>query len=40
LDLMAQIDEMERRHARCKQELMDEIRQLRRRLAEEAEWRR
>jgi len=40
LDLMAQMDEMERRHARRKQELMDEIRQLRRRLAEEAEWRR
>lgn len=40
LDLMAQMDEMERRHARRKQELMDEIRQLQRRLAEEAEWRR
>lgn len=39
LDLLAQLDEMERRHARREQELMDEIRQLRRRLAEKAEWR-
>ena len=38
LDLLAQLDEMERRHARREQELMDEIRQLRRRLAEKAEW--
>ena len=39
LDLLAELDEEERRHARREQELMDEIRQLRRRLAETAEWR-
>ena len=35
LELMSQVDEMERQMARREQELMDEIRQLRRRLAKE-----
>jgi DNA-binding transcriptional MerR regulator len=39
LDLMAQMDEVERRAAQREQELIDEIRLLRRRLAQEAEWR-
>ncbi len=40
LDLMAQMDEMERRAAQREQELMDQVQQLRRRLAQEAEWHR
>ncbi|GMR09973.1 MAG: hypothetical protein BMS9Abin28_0794 [Anaerolineae bacterium] len=39
LDLLAQLDELERRRARRERELMDEIRQLRRGLAEKADWR-
>lgn len=39
LDLMTQMDEVERRAAQREQELIDEIRLLRRRLAQEAEWR-
>jgi DNA-binding transcriptional MerR regulator len=39
LDLMTQMDEVERRAAQREQELIDEIRLLRRRLAEKAEWR-
>lgn len=39
LDLLAQIDDMERNIVRREQELMDEIRQMQRRLAEEAKWR-
>ena len=39
LDLMAQIEELERRMAQREQELLDEIGWLRRRLAVEADWR-
>ncbi len=39
LGLLAQLDELERRQARRERELMDEIRQLRRGLAEKADWR-
>ena len=39
LDLMAQIEELERRMAQREQELLDEIGRLRRRLAVEADWR-
>ena len=39
LDLLAHIDDMERNMVRREQELMDEIRQLQRHLAEEAKWR-
>lgn len=39
LDLMAQIEELERRMAQREQELLDEIGELRRRLAVEADWR-
>ena len=39
LDLLAQIDQMERQTTKREQELLNEIQQLRRRLATEAEWR-
>jgi DNA-binding transcriptional MerR regulator len=39
LDLMAQIEELERRMAQREQELLDEIGRLRRRQAVEADWR-
>lgn len=39
VDLLAQIDEMERQMSKREQVLLDEIQQLRRRLATEAEWR-
>ncbi len=39
LDLLSQIDDVERNRVRREQELMDEIRQMQRRLAEEAKWR-
>jgi len=39
VDLLAQLDDMERNMARREQELMDEIRQMQRHLAEEAKWR-
>lgn len=38
LDLLAQLEEMEQQQARREQELLNEIQQLRRRLAEEADW--
>ena len=39
VDLLAQIDEMERQMSKREQTLLNEIQQLRRRLATEAEWR-
>ena len=39
VELLAQIDEMERQMSKREQELLNEIQQLRRRLATEAEWR-
>jgi len=39
VDLLAQIDDVERNMVRREQELMDEIRQMQRHLAEEAKWR-
>lgn len=39
VDLLAQIDQMERDMSRREQQLLDEIQQLRRRLAQEADWR-
>ena len=38
LELLKEIETMERRHARREQELLNEIHRLRRRLAEEAIW--
>jgi len=39
VELLAQIDEMERQMSKREQELLNEIQQLRRRLASEGEWR-
>lgn len=39
VDLMIQMDEMEKRMARREQELLNEIQYLRRRLSEEGKWR-